>query len=323
MQPFWQKKKQCVLRLSGLVLLVLLFAGCGGSSAASSPSSSLENVQNPKNVQNPSSSLNVSKSANGSNQETSASDVGPQYLVKALNIDMQVKNTRNVANSIQTWITTTDPHATSSGTNYQQAGDNLYDISLTFSVQATIYPQIYQYLRDYTMHNGGRLAKFNESVQDVTNTYVDTQSRLKNLRVAQGRLQDLLSHAQTLDEILTIQQKLTDIEGQIESDEAQFNTLTSQVTFYTISISLEPIDVASPPSPQDNDWSISQIFHNAFTASLSFGEGIITLTIWLFAFSFYLIPLVVVVWLVRRWYQRSKQIAQPKVATMASPLVEE
>jgi len=48
---------------------------------------------------------------------------------------------------------------------------------------------------------------------------------LQNLRVEQGRLQDLLSHAQALSDVLSIDQQLTDVEGQIESDEAQLNTL--------------------------------------------------------------------------------------------------
>jgi Domain of unknown function (DUF4349) len=313
MQRLWQKKKQSILWLSSLIFIVLLFAGCGDNTTNSSAVPSA-----PGGVRSSSPSSGTSKPANGAtgsnsgNQKTSASDVGPQYLVKTLNVDMEVKDTRKVADSLQTWITTTDPRATSSATDYEEVGDNLYDISLTFSVQASIYSQVYQYLRDYTVHNGGHLAKFNESVQDVANTYVDTQSRLQNLRVEQGRLQDLLSRAQDMNDILTIEQKLSDIEGQIESDEAQLNTLNSQVTFYTVSMTLEPIDIAQ----SGNAWSIGQIFYDAFAASLAFGENIISFIVWLLAFSLYVVPIAVIAWFVRRWYRRSRRVARPKVAMM-------
>jgi hypothetical protein len=251
-----------------------------------------------------------------------SSDIGPQYLIKTLNVDLHVKDTRKVADSLLAWIGATDPRATTSATDYEQVDDNLYNVTLTFSVQATRYPLIYRYLRDYAVHNGGRLITFNESIQDVTSTYVDTQSRLQNLRVEQGRLQDLVSHAQSLSDILAIDQQLTDVEGQIESDEAQLNSLTSQVTFYTVSVSLEPLDIATPPS-NNNGWSVGHIFRDAFSASLAFGQGVLTLLIWLLAFGLYIVPLVVVAWLGRKWYVRTRRASQPKVETNDSVLMHE
>ena len=234
-----------------------------------------------------------------------------------LNVSLSVKDTRKVADNLLTWIITTDPRATSTGTDYEQVGDNLYHISLTFSVQATRYPQISRYLRDYTAHNGGRLVRFNESMQDVTSTYVDTQSRLKNLRIEQGRLRVLLSHAQALSDILSIDQRLTDVEGQIESYEARLKTLTSQVTFYTVSVSLEPIEGAVPVP---EGWSVSQIFRDAFSTSLAFGQGVLGLLIWLLAFGLYIVPLAIVVWLVRKWYISTRRVALPKVAMETTDL---
>jgi len=136
---------------------------------------------------------------------------------------------------------------------------------------------------------------------------------LQNLRVEQGRLQDLLSHAQALSDILSIDQQLTNVEGQIESDEAQLKSLTSQVTFYTVSVSLEPIETAAPP-PSNNGWSIGQVFHDAFSTSLAFGQGVLALLVYLVAFSLYVIPLAIIIWLARKWYIRTRRTSLPKGA---------
>ncbi len=339
MKDLWISKKRSLLGLAGAVVLLVIiitsfmvgrsYGGLtiptGGKAVPShsfQPFGSIAKVPNVPQPMAPSAPQNMtttggrvadsSVTSSFVGQSTQSRNINPQYLVKTLNVDLQVKDTQKVADNLQTWITRTDPRATTSGTDYEQVSNNFYRVSLTFSVQATLYPQIYRYLRDYTMHNGGHLVTFSESIQDMTNTYVDAQSRLQNLRVEQARLQDLLSHAQTVSDIVSIDQQLTDVEGQIESYEAQLNTLTSQVTFYTVTVSLEPIEAA-----MNNGWSIGQVLHDAFSASLAFGQGVLGLLIWLLAFGFYIMPLVIVVWLGRKWYLHTRRPILPKVETEA------
>jgi len=264
---------------------------------------------------NPSS--NTKFANNVANTPQGSTPSGPQYLVKTLKVSMLVKDTRNVANEIQGWISATDPRSSTAGSDYEQAGDNLYTVSLTFSVQASLYPQIYNYLRSYVPKQGGQLQSFTESVQDVSNDYVDTQSRLKNLRVEQQRIQELLSRAQALGDVIVLEQKLSDIEGQIENIEQHLNQLTGQVTFYTVTLTLQPSDTASP-APATTGWNAGQIFHDAFSASLALGQGLLNFLIWLFAFSFYLIPAAAIAWLV--WRARSRpRGGMPKPAGTARP----
>jgi hypothetical protein len=325
MKDLWMDKigkKQSLLKLGSftfLVVILVIIAGfavsrlmVGRSSAGYTPKTAPSLP--PANV-SPSHAVSANWLASDNTAKSKSSSMEPQYLVKTLNVELKVKDTRKVADSLLAWISATDPRATTSATDYEQVDNNLYNVSLTFSVQATRYPLIYRYLRDYAIHNGGSLVTFNESIQDVTSTYVDTQSRLQNLRVEQGRLQDLVSHAQSVSDIVAIDQQLTSVEGDIESDEAQLNTLTSQVTFYTVSVSLEPLDAATPAPSNENGWSIGRIFRDAFSASLAFGQGVLALLIWLLAFGLYIIPLAVVAWLGRKWHIHTRRVSQPKVAT--------
>ncbi len=307
-----------------LVLLSILLAACGstaGPSVADTNSSSMPANVPQRSVGSTSMSAG-SSSTSGQNKDTTTTPtlIGPQYLIKNLKVNLAVKDTRNVANDLQTWISTTDPQSSSAGLDYEPAANNLYNVTLAFSVQASIYPQIQHYLSNYAEDHGGRLLSETESVQDVTNDYVDTQSRLKNLRGEQQRLQTLMSNAQNLGDILTIEQKLTDIEGQIETIEAHLNSLTSQVTFYTVTISLQPIETVPPP-PAPTGWSAGQIFHDAFAASLAFGQSLASFLIWLLAFSVYIILLIVVIWFARKWYLRNRtpRVVPPVTTTITPP----
>src|SRR5258708_27812889 len=161
---------------------------------------------------------------------------------------MQVKDTRQVASNLQSWINTTDPRSSSAGIDYEQTGDNLYTVSMTFSVGSTAYTQIEEYLASYVQQHGGKLLNLHESVQDVTNDYIDTQSRLTNLRGEQQRLLVLLSNTTALSDILTVEDKLTGVEGQIEDIESHLNALKNQTTFYTVTLNLQPLAPPTRPS---------------------------------------------------------------------------
>lgn len=328
MQSICTQRKQLMLSLGCLVMLVLLLAGCGGATGMSSstttsmPASQHAPVDQAKlsqqDVQNSSASAgNVAAAPVKGQQQNAHAVVTPQHLIKTLKVSINVKDTRKAAGDLQTWISNTDPASSTAGADYEQVGDNLYNVSLSFSVRATLYPQIYNYLRDYSRQQGGQLQSFTESVQDVTNDYVDTQSRLKNLRVEQQRVQTLLSQAQALSDVLTIEQKLTDVEGQIEDIEAHLNQLNSQVTFYTINVTLQPIETAAPPPPPPG-WNAGGVFHDAFSASLAFAQGLANFLIWLFAFSFYLVPAALIIWLVWRARTHPRR-ATPKPAETTAP----
>lgn len=291
-----------------LLLLTVFIASCGNGSASATTMGGSTNSASMGSGASGGSASNTGGSSQG--QQKQSVDQPAQYLIKTLKVSMNVKDTSKAADALQTWITTTDTRASSAGTTYDQVGNNLYNVSLTFLVQATLYPQIEQHLRDYASQNGGQLLSLNETVQDVTNDYIDTQSRLTNLRTEQTRLLDLLAHAQVLGDIISIQDKLTDIEGQIETIEAHLKELNGQVSYYTVAITLQPLTLA-PSTPTPTGWSIGQTFHDAFAASLGFAQGLLTFLVWLLAYSIYLIPVAILTWFAFRWRKRFLSVSSP------------
>ena len=237
----------------------------------------------------------------GGQQTGSATPTGPQYLVKSLAVTMTVKDPRQTAAALQTWVMTTDARATSAGLNYQQIGTNQYNVTLTFAVEASLYPQIESYLAGYPEKQGGQLVSLQESVQDVTNDYIDTQARLNNLRNEQQRLQAIMDHAQSLSDVLTVEQQISSVEGQIEQIEAHLNALNGQTTFYTVTISILPLGLpgpgqVAPPGPFNPDGTL----HDALVAALVVAEWLATVLIWVAVFSLFTVPVVVVALVVRR-----------------------
>ena len=308
------KRNHLALFSTGLIILALLVAACGGATTTAAGNSASAPIAGP--AQHSAANVNSSTSLPGtpatSTTATSKSGTTPsaaQYLIKSLAVNMEVKDTRRVAADLQAWISTTDPGSSSAGIDYEQVADNLYNVSMQFEVRATDYTQIKLYLEDYTTQHGGKLLSLHETVQDVTNDFIDSQSRLRNLKGEQQRLLTLLSNTTALGDILSIEQRLTDVEGQIEDTEAHINALSGQTTFYTVSISLQPIAFAPPPPPPNNTWSGLKTLQNAWSASVAFGEVLATLFIWLLSFSIYIVPAAAIAWFV--WLRRRARLVAP------------
>ena len=189
----------------------------------------------------------------------------------------------------------------------QSGSDTTYEVAVTYDVQAALYPKIYAYLRDYNLQKGtnSRLLGFNETVQDVTNDYVDTQSRIKNYKVEQTRLLTFLNQAKGISDVLSIETKLTEVEGNIETSEAHLNELSNQVTYYTVTIDLQPFSPATTPQVTNAPgWSFGQVVSGAFDASLDFGRSVLTFLIWILAFSIYILPALIIIFLIRKYHRR-------------------
>ena len=309
----WRWTRWCVS--VGLALALAVLVGCGSSISSGANSSAGPSRQTglPGNTTTGGQTTYGSAATAGTGQSNTS---GPQYLIKALTVSMTFSDTRKVASALQTWIASTDPRSTSAGTNYEQIDTNSYRITMTFSVAASAYPQIFSYLAGYAQTHNGHLESLHETVQDVSNDYVDSQSRLKNLRAEQDRLLALMKQTTTLNDTLTIEQRLTDVEGQIEQIEAHLNALNGQTTYYNVTITLDPTGSAPQPAPTNNSsWNLGQTIHDAFTAALGFGQGLLSLLVWVAFFAVYLVPVVVVYWLVRRVMRaRATPHAAPAVA---------
>ena len=82
-----------------------------------------------------------------------------------------------------------------------------------------------------------------ESNEDITTTYVDTQSRRDALKTEHDRLLELLAEAENLSEVLEIESRLTDVRYELQSIESQLRTYDNLVDYATISLNISEVKV--------------------------------------------------------------------------------
>jgi hypothetical protein len=74
--------------------------------------------------------------------------------------------------------------------------------------------------------------------QDVTRQYVDQDASLRNLRAEEAQYLTILKQATTVKDMLAVSEKLSEVRGEIEQQEAEFHSLSRQIETVSIAISL-------------------------------------------------------------------------------------
>lgn len=95
--------------------------------------------------------------------------------------------------------------------------------------------------------------------EDVTDQYVDTQSRLSSLQATQARLLGFLEQTQNVEEALKVQNELSSIQLQIEEMQGRLNYFQQVSAFSLIEVSLTvaPLDM-SVDAGQDEAFRVGQ-----------------------------------------------------------------
>lgn len=123
----------------------------------------------------------------------------------------------------------------------------------------------------------GKVQSQSENGQDVTGESIDLQARLENLKSEESALRALVAKAGSVTSILTVQNQLFSVEGDIEQLTAQENSLVDQATYSTLTVALTPTAVKVIPKPSTNavTRSVRLAGHNTSLAlrGIAFGLG--------------------------------------------------
>lgn len=97
-----------------------------------------------------------------------------------------------------------------------------------------------------TVEGASNITYRQENVEDVTLDYVDVESRKKMLETEQERLLELLEEADSLEDILTIESRLTEVQYELESKESQLRIYDNQIDYSTVYLDIEEVTRYTP-----------------------------------------------------------------------------
>ena len=124
--------------------------------------------------------------------------------------------------------------------------------------------------------------------KDVTDQFVDLQARLAAKQAEEAQYLALMARADKIDDILKIQQSLSNVRTQIEQLQGQVNSIKSRTDFSTISMSVTPLTPGIPVESA-GAWDPVKTFAKAISSLAALFRVAADLAIWTLVFAW--IPL--------------------------------
>lgn len=136
------------------------------------------------------------------------------------------------------------------------------------------------------------------SANDVTETVVDLEAQLKNLKSVETQYLRILQDADTVKDTLLVYEQLNIVRGQIESIEASLEYWSRQTDYSTVYMTITQSSAGALLS--DEEWEPLGILKDAGRAVVSFVKFIGTGLIWIIVFSPIIAAVVVPVIIIQR-----------------------
>ena len=275
-------KKKRTLLLSALLLLSMVLTACGGSAGGSASGGSWNgSVMSDAGTGNPGPGSDPGIwMENESFPESADSSVYADPDAKVIRTAELTIQTTEFDQSVSALAALTEQV----GGYYENAsvdGGGYYDryANRTASYVVRVPKENYNTFRN-KMGEVGHLYRISEETDDVGEVYYDTEARLATLKTKQDRLLALLEKADLMEDIISLENALSDVQYEIELHSTTLRKYDSLIDYATFHIYLEEVvKISTEPTPEDS--FLTKLGASFGRGAEGFVSGLGNLILWL------------------------------------------
>lgn len=178
-------------------------------------------------------------------------------IVKTANLNAEVKDYKNFSQQLNEKVKKYGGYI-----SQEEQSQSDYQIQNSVVIKVPV-DQFENAVNDFTK-DISKLNEKNISSEDVTTQLVDGKSRLEAKKQVRLRYLDLLKQAKNMEEILTVQKEINDIQEDIELVNGRINTLSHESAMSTINLTFFQIINANAKADSEKQPGFLQKVKEAF-----------------------------------------------------------
>lgn len=191
-------------------------------------------------------------------------DLLDRKVIYTADLQVEVKSYQQTLHAIQNQVTNMNGYIVESSMyEEQESGAKIGQI--TARVPQDTFQEFIKFVED----DSSKVVESSISGQDVTEEYVDLESRLKSKRVVEDRLVSFMNQAKKTDDLLKISSDLAKVQEEIETITGRMQYLQNKSDLATITIYIEEKNVKISGTGKDhlNTWEQTE---QQFMKSINF-----------------------------------------------------
>ena len=239
------RKTKLKLFLAVGIAGAILFTGCGASSrnynsseAAVAESAAYDYDGGYDDVG--AGTIDAGQLANGLTAGEGAEELNQnRKIVYTADVSMETETYEETVEAIRKALSEAGGYIESTSQSGSSEEGNRY-CDLTCKVPAEKYQDFLNGLS-----GAGNVYSISQQTDDITAQYIDVDARLDSLQKQKERLEELADGAEDIETLLSIEDKLSDVQYQLESYTAQMRTYENQLSYSTVSVWLREVNRVS------------------------------------------------------------------------------
>jgi hypothetical protein len=209
-------------------------------------------------------------------------DTANRKVIANADMSLQVSNISEAISAIQNRLKELQGILLDRNVNRPEFGENA---TVTVRVPTDKLEEFMAFAREMSV----KVVSENIYGTDVTDQYVDTETRLTQLRRQLAMLENILASAKTVDEIMKVQPYITSVQSEIDALVGQNNYLDKSSQTSRITLYLSTDELSLPYTP-DLAWRPQAVFKNAVRSLLVTLQQVGSAVIWLGVYSVLIVP---------------------------------
>jgi hypothetical protein len=285
-----------------MVIAVLFVVGCAGGAAPSA-------TQRPVAGEQPAGLDGQGDTDDGSADEgqSPAQPVTGPLVIHNGSLTMEVADLRAAVDQATSVVVGLGGNVAAS---HEQNFDGHHSATVTFRIPAPSWTEAVAGIRAVAT----KVVSQDTDAEDVTAQVIDLDARIANLRASEAALQQIMTQATTIPDVLNVQEELTLVRGDIESMTAQRDNLADQAALGTLEVHFNVPTAQSAVAT--GGWDLGREVDRAVATLVRVGQGLASLAVWLvIVVAPVVLPVLVLIWLGMRLRRRYVARTQPTSAS--------
>jgi len=198
--------------------------------------------------------------------ETETEDTSTQRkLITTMNIDAETYDLDAMMNSVEKKVSELGGYIeessismnTNSYSYYYNDGEKYY-VANTASLTIRVPDDKLQNFVE-SVESQSNITYSSSSSEDVTLQYADIETRIKALRTEEDRLLDFMEKAETIEDMMSVEDRLTEVQYELQSYEAKIRTMDNKISYSTINLSIDEVKEYTVIEQEERDGFFQRI----------------------------------------------------------------